>query len=384
MAQTANQKLYDAAVRHHVSLLRFAEGQAEEAQLRLSESETELLDKIMGAMARGASTARWEELLKSIKETRAEVIASLGRALKTDLADLAETDAEWEAGAIESSSPIALTIATVPPEQLKALVETPINGLALDRWLDNLAEREALALQRAVSLAILQGESIDSLVRRIRGTRANNYNDGILTTTTRNAEALARTAVSHVSNAARELMWEANSEIVRALRWTSTLDGRTSSVCQGRDGKLAPVGDSLLEPSELPLIPPGARPPAHFNCRSVMVAVLDGVAIAGNRPFVADARVRAERERQFRQEAKKQNKDIREIRQNWADTRVGQVPSETDYTAWLKRQSKDFQDDVLGPARAKLFRSGTPLERFVDTSGRKLTLKELRKELGLP
>lgn len=131
------------------------------------------------------------------------------------------------------------------------------------------------------------------------------------------------------------------------------------------------------------LVPSGARPPAHWQCRSCMVAVLDGVAIAGDRPFVADERTRRKRERDFRREAKESGNTIQEVRQAWAKKNVGTVAAETDYTAWLKRQSSSFQDDVLGPARAQMFRDGAPIERFNDASGRRLTLDELRRELGL-
>jgi len=34
---------------------------------------------------------------------------------------------------------------------------------------------------------------------------------------------------------------------------------------------------------------------------------------------------------------------------------------------------------VLGKARAKLFRDGMPLDRFVDASGKTLTLEQLKK-----
>jgi len=383
LAKTANQRLFDRAVRHQVSLLRFSEGQAEQISALLAEGERELLEKISGAMAAGRDAGRLEAVLASVKEARAKVISAAGGQLAEQLQGLAEADEQWERQAIASSVPIQLNVAAVPLEQLRAAVDAPINGLPLAGWLDSIAASDAQRLQQAVSLSIVQGETVDDLVRRIRGTRANGYSDGVLSVTRRNAEALARTAVSHASNQAREAVWDANSDIVRALRWTSTLDGRTSSVCQARDGHLAPVGGSALDPGDVALNPPGARPPAHFNCRSLMVAVLDGVAIAGDRPFVADARTRAAREKDFRREAKDRGVPIQQVRSDWADAKVGRLPAKTTYGEWLGKQPKAFQDEILGAERAGLFRSGTPLERFVDQSGRRLTLDELRAELGL-
>lgn len=379
MAQTANQKIYEAAVRHQVHLLRFAEGEAERLVALLRETEQELLDKIAGAFAAGKDASRLESVLKSVQERREQVYQAMAEQLTSGMEQLAEAEAEWEEDAIKSAVPVRLNTASVPLEQLRAVVQAPISGLPLEGWLSNVSAAEATALQRAVSMAVVEGQTIDQLVGRIRGTKAGNYEDGILSTSRRNAQALARTAVSHVANGAREQVWEQNSDIVRAKRWVSTLDGRTSSICQANDGAMVPVGDSKLEPGERALAS-GVRPPAHFNCRSVLVAVLDGVELAGDRPFVADSRTRAERERAFRAEAKERGVDVKQVRQEWADRNVGRLPAKTTYDEWLRKQPKEFQDEVLGPARAELFRGGMPVDRFVDASGKRLTIEQLKAE----
>ena len=57
----------------------------------------------------------------------------------------------------------------------------------------------------------------------------------------------------------------------------------------------------------------------------------------------------------------------------------GPVPADLTYSSWLKRQPKSFQDDMLGPERAKLFRDGKiTLDKFVDDRGLLLTLDELK------
>lgn len=382
MAKTANQSLYEATVRHQVHLLRFSEGQAKAAADALKLAEQELLERIAGEMAKGLNPERLNSLLASIYELRAKAFGELSAQMQEELKKLAETEAAWEDTAMKGSSPVMLNLASVPLETLHAAVASPIAGIPLDGWLNSMNAAESTKLQQAVTQAVLQGQSIDDLVRRIRGTKANGYKDGIMSATTRSAEALARTSVNHVSNAARQLVWEANSDVVRGLRWTSTLDGRTSDLCKSRDGHVAPMGDQGILPSDQPLIPSGARPPGHFNCRSVMIALLDGVELAGDRPFVMDARTRADREKGFRKEAKERGVPIQQIRQEWADKYVGRVPAATSYQDWLKGQPKEFQNEVLGLGKAELFRAGTPLERFVDTSGKVLTLKQLQAEIA--
>lgn len=227
------------------------------------------------------------------------------------------------------------------------------------------------------------------------GTRGNRFSDGILAINRRSAEAVVRTAVNHVSNAAREAFWQENEEVIQAVRWTSTLDGRTSAICRGRDGRFAPVGDDEL-PSSLPrLKPENARPPAHPNCRSVMVAVVDALAIAEqvpDRPFVRDPRTRRQREIDFRADARsnigrsawsrlseaQRRAEIAKIKRAWARKNIGRVPGTLSYNDWLKRQPVSFQNEVLGITKAKLFRNGDiTLDQFLDRRGNELTLEQL-------
>ena len=58
----------------------------------------------------------------------------------------------------------------------------------------------------------------------------------------------------------------------------------------------------------------------------------------------------------------------------------GQVAETETYQTWLSKKSPAFQDDVLGKSRGKLFRAGMTLDRFVDTSGKEYTLKQLKEK----
>jgi len=59
---------------------------------------------------------------------------------------------------------------------------------------------------------------------------------------------------------------------------------------------------------------------------------------------------------------------------------VGPVPATTTYDSWMRTQSRAFQEDTLGIAKAKLFREGgLKLDKFVDRNGGELTLEQLAK-----
>ncbi|MEG3078489.1 hypothetical protein R3F64_01295 [Halomonas sp. 5021] len=62
----------------------------------------------------------------------------------------------------------------------------------------------------------------------------------------------------------------------------------------------------------------------------------------------------------------------------------GPVSNQLTYGGFLRNQSREFQDDYLGPRRAELFRSGQiKIDQFTDDMGRTLTLDQLRQRYDL-
>lgn len=381
MPKPANQEVLDATVRHQMRILRFSDGEAQASAALLAESDAELVALLQSGLTE-VSEKRIRSLLADVRRMRAAVAERIGERLQGNMDDLAGSESDWESSMIQGAAPVALDLNGVAPSVLKAVSGSPINGIPLQGWLGKMATNDVARIEQQVRLGALAGETVDQMVSRIRGTKANAFKDGVLQTTRREAEMIARTAVNHVSTAARQATWEANADIIKGVRWVATLDGRTSPVCQSRDGHVYPI-DS------------GPRPPAHPNCRSTVAPVLDGETIVGERPTVTDTRTRRAREVDFRKEAQakagakwkdmsaaERNAAVKARRDVWADENIGQAPSTTNYQDWLRGQSKEFQDEVLGAGKAKLFRDGMPLEKFVDETGRPYSLQQLQAELA--
>jgi SPP1 gp7 family putative phage head morphogenesis protein len=381
MAKTANEEVLDATVRHQIKLLRFSNGEAQVAADLLAQSDAELVKMLQSGLTE-TSEARLRSLLADVRRLRLEVAKKINDELQADMAGLASTEADWEVAMLTGATPVAVAFNSVPPNVLKAVASSPINGIPLEGWLGKMAANDVSRVEQQLRLGILQGETIDQMVRRIRGTKAAGYADGVLATTRREAEMIARTATNHVSTAARQATWDANADVISGVRWVATLDGRTSPVCQSRDGEVYPIDK-------------GPRPPAHPNCRSTVAPVLHGEEIVGDRPTVTDTRTRGQREVDFRADAKakagdkwgsmtaaERNAAVKARRDQWTADNIGSAPTTTNYQKWLKGQSKAFQDDVLGPGKAELFRKGVPLDKFVDAQGKPYSLKQLQAELA--
>lgn len=386
----ANERLRDFVIKHQIDLLRYSRGVFRQLVPLLEKADAQLAQTLAQRLAASGlaershdsfSTLRLKQLLKTIRDMRQAAMLNLRTKMREEMLQLAQSEAEFEQQAIQRSVPVELQLASPAVQTLNAVVTTrPFQGAVMRDWFRRLERAEQGRLQDAIRQGVTQGETIDQMVRRVRGSKAQNFTDGILSTTRQQAEAIVRTSVNAVSNGARDAVWKENSDIISELRWHSTLDGRTTPVCRARDGTVYPV-DS------------GPRPPAHFGCRSLMVAVIDGSKAVGERPFVIDTRTGKRRQLDFQKDARAKLRErlgrtpqpsevraeARVLKDDWAATHIGQAPASLTYGEWLKRQSAAFQDEVMGETKGALFRrGGLTVDKFVDETGHAYTLKELR------
>lgn len=537
----AADEYQDALIEHQILLLQLSNGLAARFNRLLSNTEQELFETLrrglddlgsVPAIDFPAKARAINNLIRMLNEQRGAAWDQATDQLAVELLEIGLDEATSTVGALGKALPVQIGLNRIAAEQVKAAVfKRPFQGRLLKEWAQGLSDNDRRRMSAAVRQGVIEGQTVDDIVRVVRGTRAAGFRDGILQIARREAEAVVRTSVQHVTNAARSDVFEANSDVIAGLLWVSTLDGRTcftaghmvampdgrelpveslqkgdwvrggtsgeprliratrtamkstvevttsggrtfrctpehpfltelgwvdaekleglrlysripssttqrtlttsdvvvsvtatgvletvydiqveidesficngvivhnSSICRDRDGKVSMLHDHPTPKGYHALIPANARPPAHFSCRSVMSAILDPDGIAdkiGDRPFVRDTRTRKMREKDFRREThdelgdaqwrgmtpSERNLAIGDRRRAWTRANVGQVPAETTYQDWLKRQPAAFQDEVLGPARGKLFRSGEEtVHSFVDRRGNELTLAQLQ------
>jgi SPP1 gp7 family putative phage head morphogenesis protein len=386
---STNEALMDAANRHQVYVQRYGSRVANETVALLNRAEADLVGQIFTRLdritARGrdrgpATTRRLQELLRQLREINDDIYDEMHGFVRDELRSFAENEAQLAVTRLTEAT--SAGFGYVAPSQTtlhNIVVSRPFEGRHLRGWFNQLNREQQSGIEQAIRQGLLQSMTNDQIINRIRGTRAANYTDGILHRSRRHVQSVVRTATNFVSNESREETYNNNSDIILAVRWTSTLDGRTSPICRARDGKMAPIGDTTAgEVSAIGqlLDPPGARPPAHINCRSTTTPI--------TRSWAEVQRIKGtdEFEEGFHERLRERGFSEAEIRRIRSDTRAsmdGQVPKDVTYQEWLRRQPPEFQDDVLGPTRAQLFRDGdVSLDRFVDESGEQLTLDELK------
>lgn len=357
---SANEDIAQAATVHAVDLRRFDAKTRKDVLVLLEQLEKALIDSLRLSGIEGEGQVqtltpfqrqRAERLLASVTETIRTAYRGIDFSMSDQLAGLSESEGIWVKTILDRGLGID-TLTTIPgPNFLRAIAsDVLIQGAPSSEWWARQAGDLVEKFGDEVRQGMIAGDTNSKIVQRIRGTRAAGYKDGIMEATRRNAEALVRSSVQSVANAAHLATARENSDVVKGVEQISTLDGRTTVICISYsektwdlDGK--PIGHKL---------PFNGGPPRHWNCRSILVPLLKSFLELGV------------------------NRD--EIPTSTRASLDGQVPADMTFQTFLDGKSKAFQDDLLGVGRADLWRDGKiTLTGLLDQKGRPLTLEQLRE-----
>lgn len=252
---TANENLLDQTVAHQVGLQRLSNATVRKIIALINRTEAELVEKMKRYDTDTSFTVRrLEKLLEALRNINEEAYATVRDELSAELKGLAAYEGVFQSTLLATTIPVQLDIVTPTAAQLYAAVNSrPFQGKLLKEWVADLETAAQVRLRGAIRMGFTEGETIDQMIRRVRGTKALQFKDGIMDITRRGAEALVRTAVNHTANTARNEVFNQNNNVIKGVQWVATLDGRTTVLCASRDGTIYPI-DS------------GPRPPAHINC----------------------------------------------------------------------------------------------------------------------
>jgi SPP1 gp7 family putative phage head morphogenesis protein len=265
--------------------------------------------------------------------------AQLARLMDEALMRLATHEAAVVQQVVNAATDVE-TITDLPSEQrLRAAVvhglfpsaakPTDLSTTGRDWWqrqADGLSQRLGDSLTVGVSLE----ESLTDVTRRVRGTSEQGLQDGVMAKAREDAARLVRTQTTNAVSEARVAVADRNAGTIRGVQHSSVLDAHTSYQCLARHGLQFSVPEHTPIGHNIPYL---NGPPYHPNCRSSTIPIIIG---------------------------------------------GGAVPQES-LNAWLRRRGPAFQDEVLGPTRARMFREGTlsPRNLIDAVSGKPLTLEEL-------
>lgn len=346
-ATTINERFLDYQVAQAIRWIRFGNRQSKIAMQIMGGVDQQLKRLLLDPPGGEYTQARLVALKTQIESLMTTVHDGEIKPMIEDMVkDVAMTVGDQETSTFKRILPAGLDVTTPNLGVLQTAVLTnPFQGATVDEWIAELGRNDLNRVWRTTLDGIIQGKTTDALVRDVIGSQSLRYKDGVREVSRRGMDALIRTSITHATNVGRQAVWEANDDLVSAVRWVSTLDSRTTPICRDLDGQTWPVND-------------GPRPPAHLRCRSTTVAVLKSWKELGYQVDELPAGTRAAMD--------------------------GQVPSDLTYWDWFKQTDESNQEEVLGPSRFKMWKDGTipdPTE-FTNDQGRLYTLEELKRRHG--
>ena len=230
LPSSVNELIADRAIRHALYLERYKTQVVNDILAEFNKSlEPALVARIEKSLRRVIVTSKQlKSLFKYNGELIREEYIAMEAKLYSQLRDFAKVESSWLIKTMQNVMPIAYDFVAPNANMLKALVTTqPMEGALVKQWFGKLAKDTAFNVNRQIQLGMVEGEGIEKIVRRIKGTRAAQYTDGILNASRHNIRSVVRTATSNVSHLARDEVYKANTDIVKGVQIIATLDTRT-------------------------------------------------------------------------------------------------------------------------------------------------------------
>lgn len=331
------------AIRNLLNLQRVGNGLTREVNALLDQLFRELAELIArndptAVSRRVYRDARVAKILTELRGLTGRHMGEVRKLVRQRLAEIGAASATVAEGTLSillADEAVEIVRAGMSINRLKAILDAgPFASDDLKGWFTRLDELTASRVRREIQAGMTVGETLDQIVRRVRGGRSGGrLIRGVLQTTKRDAEAITRTGINFVSNRAYLETYQANADVITGLEFTSTLDSRTSDLCISADGRVLDV----MDPD------PAYIPPLHPRCRSVLT------------PRTA--------------------LDVEGIRAS----ETGPQSGSTSYEDWFRKQPPSKQNEIIGKAKAELFRAGKiSLKDLVTRDRRILTVEELR------
>lgn len=238
----------------HKSLM---EGQ----KTRVANNIIEILESILPqitSLTSSATSSNINKIVNEIKKIIDESFDKLTPELQNEMMELGLYEAEIQEALLDNAmvEGSAIAIKGVGRETLKtAIFTTPIQGLLFKDGLKRASSDVKNQVEIAVRTAVLEGLTAQQAVAKVRG----NYNIA-----EKRMVTFIRTSIQSATNMATVETFKKNN--IKKYKYLAILDSRTTQICKSLNGKIFKFGE-------------GPFPPVHYNCRSFIVPVFDGIKL---------------------------------------------------------------------------------------------------------
>jgi len=252
---SATDYLIDSTTRNAVYLQRLAGGESKKAIAYLDELQL----KISGVMATGDFTqVRKDKIIQDVKLLNTEYLAEMS----AQIVESAKNTGVYTAGFTKRLMDKAATVDFVLPSG--QVVEQAVLNMAMDvtPGQKTVTVKDALDQYSTAKAGEINRSLADSLASNATKDQALNSIHDVMRTAKRQADTLVRTITNASANVGRLETLQENKRFLQGYEWVAKLDARTTLTCAGRDGVIYEFKSN------------NPMPPAHWGCRSQIVAAL--------------------------------------------------------------------------------------------------------------
>jgi SPP1 gp7 family putative phage head morphogenesis protein len=363
MAQNISDQFASELMAHSIDLGRF-EAHEREVLLKIFRVlESELIEQLRKFdptdVSQRYQRQRVEALLAYVRPIVRQDYTQIGQTNARDLKALAIQEAAgMQALGAELVVDTLFSIG-VPQATIRALVtDGVIEGRTLRQWWSRQASTTLQRYGETIMAGTIRGDSVNDMVRTLRGTRERQFTDGVFGKSRRDLTTLVRTSTNSIANESRMETFRANEDVLRGIEYLTALDAVVCPICRPYSGQAYTMDGKRLPGTTLPF--PG-NPPIHPNCRCMWLPVI--------RPYRDLSKAKGPR---FESE-------VQALPQETKDALDGGLGVDLSLPVWLRQQPEATQRQILGPARHKLWQQGKlSLTGMVSAAtGRPLTLEQL-------
>ncbi|MDG6857119.1 minor capsid protein, partial [Glaesserella parasuis] len=332
--QSLNSRIAYALTDRKILHFRYDAHLRQQVMKQLSKTQRELLNRLAAAGMDALPKKQLDTLLKELKQEVAKVYQEMTAYTQDELSGFfaAETQHIHQLYNDEVGFDF---FNQVPEYKQKAnKTATIIAGSPLEDWWAKQGNDFAFKFEGIIRQGLLDGQQTSQMLTDVKH---------LMNTSRRHAETLVITAVAKVADKAHQALRDENLDILAGEKHLSTLDTRTSTVCQLRDGLMWDLDKKPIDHDV-----PYQRPPLHPRCRSILQLVTKSWKELGI--------------------------DAEEMPSSTRASQDSPVSEQINYENWLKSKSPEQQDQVLGKGKADLWRRGViTFADMLDQSGRPLT-----------
>lgn len=364
--RTANERLADLMIRRHLFVQRVTNREVSKILDMWSRLRPDIVGRLAalidGHTSPLISDKQLTPLLRGIDGTIRTGLRQHFNALQTDMADFSTSEADFYPSTLAQAVqpgltvPAASFVAPITGAQVTAAaLSVPFQGNTMVTWPESLTEWTKTLITNNVRSGFLQGKPTQQILRDVKQSLGGKGAQAI--------SSVVKSAVNHYSATARELTAKANSDLIEARWWLSTLDTHTSPMCQLRDRLFYPVdvkatslGSAKVGGKATPGTQYGAGPgKLHYCCRSTETWKIKGV------------------------------KDLPDsVRPALKQTAAGlfseQVPASTSFFDWVQRQPRYVLEQLYGVQRADQILRGLKVPQMFNDNGAMMTIDQLKSK----